>query len=278
MPDNEKPVALITGAANGIGRHFALSNREQFRWVVTDIQEPELRSVFGPETGALLPLKLDVSDAEGWKATIKATLGKYGRIDYLFNVAGVSLPRFITEADEYYIDKHLDINTKGVLYGTTQAAQVMERQGAGHIINIASLAGIAPVPGMSYYTASKFAVRGFSLAAALELREKGIYVTTICPDLVRTAMFGHQLSLPRESALSFSGSTRVLSVEDVARAIQKAIRKKPLEITLPAGRGILAKIGGAASGLSWLLYRRLYRKGLKNAEKFKRQSGWKALS
>lgn len=272
MPDKEKPVALITGAANGIGRHFALSNRGQFRWIVTDILEAELLSVFGTETGALLPLKLDVSDVASWKAAIKSALDKYGRIDYLLNVAGVSLPRFIADADESYIDKHLDINAKGVLYGTTLVAQVMVGQGYGHIINIASLAGIAPVPGMSYYTASKFAVRGFSLAAALELRERGIYVTTICPDLVRTAMFSHQLSLPRESALSFSGATRVLGVEDVERAILKAIRKKPLEITLPAGRGILAKIGGAASGLSWLLYRSLYRKGLKNAEKLKRCS------
>lgn len=265
----ERPVAIITGAASGIGRHFTLSNREKFCWVATDIQEVGLLEAFGPETRQFLPLKLDVSKPQEWKAAIKATLDKYGRIDYLFNIAGVSLPRFIADADEGYIDKHLDINTKGVLYGTTYVAQVMARQGKGHIINIASLAGIAPVPGMSYYTASKFAVRGFSLAAALELREHNIYVTTICPDLVRTPMFDHQLTLPQESALSFSGSTRVLTVEDVARAIHKAIRKKPLELTLPPARGALAKIGGSVSGLAWLLYRNLYRKGLTNAEKMK---------
>lgn len=265
----ERPVALITGAASGIGRHFTQSNREQFRWVATDIQESRLLGSFEGETDDFLPLKLDVSDAQNWKAVAGAALDKYGRIDYLFNIAGVSLPRFITEADEQYIDKHLDINAKGVLYGTTQVAQVMEKQGRGHIINIASLAGIAPVPGMSYYTASKFAVRGFSLAAALELRDKGIYVTTICPDLVRTPMFDHQLTLPQESALSFSGSTNILTVEDIERAIWKAIRKKPMEITLPAARGALAKIGGSIGWLTRLLYRNLYQKGLKNAEKLK---------
>ena len=263
------PVALITGAAGGIGRHFVLSNRDQYRWVATDIKKTELLAAFGTETGRFLPLQLDVADIQSWKAAIAATLDKFGRLDYLFNVAGVSLPRFILDADEHYIDTHLDINAKGVLYGTTQAAQAMQKQGSGHIINIASLAGIAPVPGMSYYTASKFAVRGFSLAAALELREKNIFVTVICPDLVRTPMFEHQLTLPKESALSFSGSTRLLSVEDVEKAIHKAIRKKPLELTLPPARGALAKIGGTFSGLAWLLYRRLYRKGLRNAEKLK---------
>ncbi len=267
----ERPVAIITGAASGIGKHFVLSNRDQFRWVATDIEESSLLAIFGAETELFLPLKLDVSNAQRWEATIEACLNKFGRIDYLFNIAGVSLPRFIVDADISYIDKHLDINTKGTLYGTTYAAGVMKKQRQGHIINISSLAGIAPVPGMSYYTASKFAVRGFSLAAALELREKNIFVTTICPDLVRTPMLGHQLSLPKESALSFSGSMRVLTVEDVEKAIQKAIRKKPLELTLPLTRGILARIGGAINGLAWLLYSRLYRKGLQNAEKLKTQ-------
>ncbi|MCB0587876.1 MAG: SDR family oxidoreductase [Phaeodactylibacter sp.] len=265
------PVALITGAASGIGRHFALSNRERFRWVVTDVEEARLKDVFGNETETFLPLSLNVSNAQDWRSAITAALTKFGRIDYLFNIAGVSLPRFITDADESIVEKHLDINAKGVLYGTTFAAQEMEKRGGGHIINIASLAGIAPVPGMAYYTASKFAVRGFSLAAALELREKNIYVTVICPDLVRTPMLDHQLTLPRESALSFSGSTRVLAVEDVEKAILKAIRKKPLELALPLSRGILAKIGGSISGLAWLLYRRLYRKGLRNAGKLKNE-------
>ncbi len=264
-------VILITGAASGIGRHFALSNQWEYRLAVADIQNDKLGSIFGEETDMLLPLSLDVRSAENWRKAIAAAQNKFGRIDYLINVAGVSLPRFITDASPEYIDKHIDINTKGVLHGTTQMAQLMEEQGHGHIINIASLAGIAPVPGMSYYTASKFAVRGFSLAAALELREKNIFVTTICPDLVKTPMFDHQLTLPEEAALSFSGSTRVLSVADVELAIKKAMRKKPMEITLPASRGTLAKIGGAITGLSRLLYHNLYRKGLKNAEIFKGQ-------
>lgn len=265
----ERPVALITGAASGIGRHFTLSNRERFRWVATDIQEEALQAAFGPETSHFLPLRLNVSDAQNWREVVGACTEKYGRIDYLFNIAGVSQPRFITEADEGLIDKHLDINAKGVLYGTTQVAQFMEQQSHGHIINIASLAGIAPVPGMAYYTASKFAVRGFSLAAAMELREKNIFVTTICPDLVRTPMLDHQLTVPKEAALSFSGSTQVLTVEDVEKAILKAIRTRPMELTLPPARGALAKIGGSLSGLAWLLYRRLYAKGLRNAEKLK---------
>lgn len=265
--------AIVTGAASGIGANFARTVRGRLRLTVADIQAERLEELFGKESADLLPLKLDVTSVEEWKRALEATLAKYGRLDYLFNIAGVSLPRFILDAEPLHVDRHIDVNTKGVLYGTTLAAKIMQRQGSGHIVNISSLAGIAPVAGLSYYTASKYAVRGFSLAAAQELRPKGIHVTVICPDLVKTPMYDHQLTVPEESAITFSGPKQVLTVEDVARALTEAMEKKPLEITIPPSRGLLAKLGCVAPSLSMLLAGSLKKKGLRRIEEIKRSLG-----
>lgn len=267
----EKKTAIITGAASGIGANFARTVRGRLRLTVADIQSQRLEELFGKESADLLPLKLDVTSVEEWKRVLDATLAKYGHLDYLFNIAGVSLPRFILDAEPLHVDRHIDVNTKGVLYGTMLAAKIMERQGSGHIVNISSLAGIAPVAGLSFYTASKYAVRGFSLAAAQELRPKGIHVTVICPDLVKTPMYDHQLTVPEESAITFSGP-KALTVEDVARALVEAMEKKPLEITIPPSRGLLAKLGCVVPSLSMLLAGSLKKKGLKRIEEIKKRS------
>ncbi len=259
-----KPVMMITGAANGIANHFASAARERYRLTVADIQTEALRHSFGDESGDLLPVCLDVTSADEWHAAIAATLQKYGRLDYLVNCAGVLQPRFILEAAAAQADMHLDVNAKGVMYGTTLAAQAMVRQGSGHIINVASLAGIAPVAGMAYYSASKFAVRGFSLAAAVELKPHGIAVTVISPDVVNTAMYRTELANPTESAVALSGARDPLTVDDVAQAIFRAIERRPLEVTLPGGRGLLAKVAGFFPGLAGALAGTMTKRGLKN--------------
>src|SRR5205823_4569252 len=110
----------------------------------------------------------------------------------------------------------------------------------GHIINIASMAALAPIPGISLYSASKYAVRGFSLAAAQELRAHGVYVTVVCPDAVQTPMLDAQLAHD-EAAATFSGP-RLLTVEEVGRAIiGQGLARRPLEIYLPPSRGWLAR-------------------------------------
>ena len=93
-------------------------------------------------------------------------LPRGGRIDVLMNVAGIIAPGKVHEITADRMLSHLDVNARGVMLGTQAAARQMVRQGQGHIINIASLAGLAPIPGIAPYTASKFAVRGFSLAVA----------------------------------------------------------------------------------------------------------------
>jgi len=260
------PVLLITGAAGGIGKHFALAQRNNFRMVVCDLDKAILDEIFGRETEEFLPIALDVADAEQWQLVLKTVLKKFDSIDIVINNAGVLRPKFILAADASHVMQHLDVNAGGLMLGTILSAQAMKaRHSGGHIININSMAGIAPVPGLTFYAASKFAARGFSLSAALELKAHGIAVSSICPDAVRTPMYDLQLNTPQEAALTFSGARTPLEPVDVEKAILEAIRTKAVEIILPAHRGWLSKLASAWPQLAGLLHKNLSAKGLKRA-------------
>lgn len=245
-------VHLVTGAGSGIGAHLV---RELLargaRVCAVDVDLTAMQTLHASAAAdQLLVERLDVRDPAQWAAVIAQVRQRWQRLDVLMNVAGVIRPGFIHAFSAEDVHLQLDVNSKGVIFGTQAAARVMIEQGHGQIINIASLAGIAPIPGLALYSASKFAVRGFTLAAALELREHKIKVTAICPDAVQTPMLDLQVDR-EEAALTFSGNRRPLSVEDIARAVfDRALPFAPLEITLPTTRGIMAKFGSAFPGLS----------------------------
>ena len=245
----ENRVCFVTGAASGIGRHLAGCFVAQ-GWNVfaTDVQSDvvanEAREQNWPSERTATAT-LDVRDPAAWEHSLDAALVRFGRLDVLLNVAGVIRPGKAHEMDATAVDFHLDINAKGTIYGTQAAARRMVAQGSGHIVNIASMAALAPVPGLALYTASKFAVRGFSLAIARELAPHRVYVTVICPDAVRTPMLDLQVDYP-EAALTFT-APRFLKVGDLERAVfERVLPRRPLEVTLPRSRGWLAKCSSLA--------------------------------
>ncbi len=260
-------VMLVTGSASGIGRHVAESYyRAGHRVVFADLSAPRLEQICAQlptgTGGAALPMAFDVRDEQGWECVLTETVARWGRLDVLLNIAGYLHVDELLSTPLAAVHHHLDINTKGVIFGTLLAAQHMRHQPTGgHIINIASLAGIAAVPGLTLYSASKFAVRGFSLAAARELAPYNITVTVICPDAVQTPMLELQVDRP-EAALTFSGG-RILTVAEVAAAIEAARQRRPLEVTIPRYRGWLAKLAGFSPTLSGWLLETLRRRGLR---------------
>ncbi|MDJ0755201.1 MAG: SDR family oxidoreductase [Ardenticatenaceae bacterium] len=260
------PVILITGAASGIGRAFAASLHDQnYQLVLTDINETALNDAFNNgQSGAHLK-SLDVTSSNSWKEAVTDTLSRFGRIDFLFNIAGVIMPGHVYETPLENIDLHFDVNVKGVLIGMRLVSEVMVSQGSGHIVNIASLAGIAPVPGISLYSASKFAVRGYSLATATELREKGVYVTVVCPGLVDTPMLDLQLNHD-EAAITFSNGP-ALSSEHVAEQLNKVMQTRPLEVCIP--NGTLPKMTNAFPRLNGWLKKIMEKRGRKAMAKLK---------
>lgn len=222
-------------------------------------------------TERTLLMPLDVRQPADWKRAIAQSMARWGRLDVGMNIAGVIRPGYLTEQTPADVDWMVDVNLKGVMLGTCALAEVMLQQGGGHIVNVASLAGIAPIRGLSIYSATKCAVRAYSIATALELRQKNVFLSVVCPDLVDTNMLTLQLEY-EAAALTFSGN-RILTVEDVGRAIMKeALAKKRLEVLLPGSRGWLGKLGNAFPALATRLTESLSRKGLTNQQQLKERN------
>lgn len=266
---------LITGCASGIGRRLAevLYERGE-RVTATDVDEAALRKRFRDHEGERLRLaRLDVTDPAAWDTVADEAVAAWGGLDVVLNVAGFLEPGAFHEAAPAVVDRHFDVNTKGVVYGTQAAARRMIPNRSGHIVNIASLAALVPSPGIALYSASKYAVRAFSLAAAEELREHGVAVTAVCPDAVDTPMLTKQLDYP-EAALTFT-APRFLKTEDVVSAVlDRALVKKPLLLSLPRRRAALARFVDLWPRAARWLAPPLRRQGLKRqAQLLKERQG-----
>lgn len=265
-------VMVVTGCASGIGRHLvgALSTRGH-RVVATDLDEARLASCDtsdGWPEARVVRQGLDVRKEADWEAAFDAA-EPWGGADVLLNVAGYLKPAWVHDIDNRDVDLTLDVNVKGTVLGTRAAARRMLARGRGHIVNIGSLASLAPVPGLGLYSASKFAVRGFSLAADTELRPRGVPVSLVMPDAVQTPMLDLQVDY-EEAALTFSGS-RPLTVEEIVAVIlDEVLPRQPLEITVPLARGAAARLANTLPAASRLLAPLLSRKGKKAQQDRKR--------
>jgi 3-oxoacyl-[acyl-carrier protein] reductase len=266
-----KKTIFITGSANGIGKHLSdVFYNQGHNVVATDflIDKLKVQTQHWNSENCLIE-ELNVTSIENWQNVVQKAIEKFGRIDILLNVAGVITPGFVSDFALKDIDYHIDINVKGVMYGTKIVADEMLKQGTGHIINFASLAGVAPIHGIALYSASKYAVRGFSLAITPELKAKGIHVSVICPDLVDTNMLTLQLDY-KAAALTFSGNN-VLTVKDIEKAVlHNALKKKQAEILVPLSRGLTAKLGNLFPAVGFWLTETLMKKGLKKQEGYLR--------
>lgn len=260
---------LITGAASGFGFELARTLLARGDAVMAcDIQlapMERLRS-FAASPERLQLRQLDVRDPAQWSATMQAASQLWPRVDTVMNIAGVLRPDFVAEIKAADVDLTLDVNTKGVIFGTQAAFEVMRRQsdenGRGHIINMASMAGISPVPGMAVYSASKFAVRGYSLTLAHELRQHGIAMTVVCPSGADTPMV-EPYKRRSQAALIFLG--RLLTIPEVVSAIvDRVLVRRPVEVTLPRSRGLLAKLAASFPSLAQMLAGPMIRTGLRN--------------
>lgn len=261
---------VITGAASGIGLNLARDfQKKGFPLILIDLNKEQLKSLFASESNIHL-IAGDVSKVATWQEVISKAKEIHLPISHLINCAGVIRPGFLTDYALSDIDYHIDINTKGTILGTTLIGREMKFQEFGHIINVSSLAGLAPVSGLSLYVASKFAVRGFSLAVAAELRDFGVDVSVICPDLVNTPMLDLQLNYPEEAKLTFSGPSKILEPEDLVREILKLMEKPKPQVTVPSSRGLLAKIAGVWPEFAEVFRKSLEKKGRNSIQKLRK--------
>lgn len=258
-------VVWLTGSASGLGLHLTeCFIRRGYRVVATDINIDRLQEIaqerLWPQEN-LATHKLDVRNGDNWREIRDNILQRWGCVDYLFNIAGVIKPGHLYEVTETDINIHMDINVKGVMLGCRVIAEHMLQRESGHIVNIASTAGLAAIPGIGLYSSSKFAVRAYTLALAEELRPYNVNVTVVCPDAIETPMLDKQLDFD-EAALTFSGG-KTLKVEDLERAVfAQVIPKRPLELCLPLDRGAMAKAANLFPGVTQYVTKQLRKKGL----------------
>lgn len=217
---------LITGGARGIGAATAaLLAAHGARVWIGDVDEDACR-----DTAAQLGVsggRLDVTSAASWRemlARIEADTDSGGPLDVLVNNAGV-MPLGAFEAEtEPVRDLILDVNVRGVLNGMHAVLPGMAQRGHGHVVNVASMAAMIPVPGMVTYNASKFAALGASLSARREYAGTGVTVSAVLPSAVRTEL---------TSGAPLGGGMPTVDPEDVAAAIVAVLRSRAARRSVP---------------------------------------------
>lgn len=231
--------AVVTGGARGIGRGIAeLLVQRGYAVVLTDIDGEAARRT-AAEVGASEGLAQDVRDEESHAAVAEAA-GRYGRLAVWVNNAGVGDPGSVGELSSEAVNRVVDVNLKGVLWGMRAALEAFGAR-PGDIVNISSLSAMGPVPGLTVYAATKAAVLSASMSVALEApRQVGVHV--LCPDGVDTVMVEEMPHHSTAKALVHSGGG-LLTVEQVAQAAVDLIGSRRVVRTLPGWRGPVVRVG-----------------------------------
>lgn len=176
------PVALVTGAAGGIGAAICTRLvRDGWRVVATDVVAPE-------RSGPCRPVALDVTSSGAWARVVSDILAAEGRLDGLVNNAGVVARGMLDEVTDEGWENVVAVNQTGTFYGVRSVAAYMKAAGCGSVVNISSTAGQTGYVGSIAYVASKFAVTGLTKAAAMELGEHGVRVNSVHPGVIDAPM------------------------------------------------------------------------------------------
>jgi short-subunit dehydrogenase len=184
--------AVVTGGASGIGRGLAEELAKRGCEVVLadrqiDLAE-EVASTICASSGKARALNVDVTDFFAVEQLVQETFERSGRLDYIFNNAGIGIGGNVNHYGIEDWNQMIDVNLRGVINGVQAAHKVMMAQGFGHIVNTASLAGLTPSPGNVAYATTKHAVVGLSVSLRAEAAQLGVRVSVLCPGLVRTAI------------------------------------------------------------------------------------------
>lgn len=220
MAQLEGKVALVTGAARGQGAAEARMFIERgARVIVTDVLDDAGRALCAELGSAAAYHHLDVSDETSWDAVAKFVESRFGELDVLVNNAAVCLRTGFEEGDMGNFDLQYQVNQRGVFLGIRAMVPLMKRKG-GSIVNIASASGIKAMNYFAGYVATKYAVRGITKVAALDLARYNIRVNAVIPGFVDTPMIEGPLADPAvQLQVSKLPAQRVGSPEEIARMV-----------------------------------------------------------
>ena len=260
---------MITGASGGIGgalaRHFA---RLGSRLALADVNEQALTELAGElqESGTDVSTHtIDVRDETSMSHWVKAVEAEFGRADVLINNAG--LTNFTPFEDQALRDIHrlMDVNVRGVMLGCHMFLPLLRRSKCGHIVNMSSMIAFAAAPMQSTYTASKWAIRGFSQARRMELRDQSIGVTAVMPGTIATPFLSRaesadNIGTARMSELMLRFGT---SPQRVAKKITKAIDRNQGELRIGWDSYLVSFLQWILPGFIDMIVRFAYRRYLR---------------
>jgi NAD(P)-dependent dehydrogenase (short-subunit alcohol dehydrogenase family) len=243
-----KTVVIVTGAASGIGRELtrqlAVAGAKVYAADIDEAGLQDARERLGEDGVLIENHRLDVTDARAVRELFEKVVSERGRIDFVFNNAGIAILAETQEMTDDQWRRIIEINLMGVIHGTTTAYQIMTKQGFGHIINTASLAGLVPISSETAYTATKFGVVGLSESLRAEGRALGVKVSVVCPGFIKTEIMQRVevVGASREEYIK-----QMPPMMDVEKAVGKILRR------VRRNRGIIP-VGPDAWSL-WLIYR-----------------------
>jgi NAD(P)-dependent dehydrogenase (short-subunit alcohol dehydrogenase family) len=239
----------VTGGASGIGRALCEELGQRGAVVIAaDINAEgaqKVASAITTDGGRGRATYLDTTQAGGIQELIDKTVSEHGRLDYMFNNAGISVGGEVRDMSLEHWRNVIDVNLLGVLYGTTKAYQVMIKQKFGHIVNTASAWGLTPAPLDASYCTSKHGVVGLSTSLRAEAADLGVKVSVVCPGLVQTEIWETSLILnaKREDALALI-PLKMIKATRAAKAILLGVARNKAIIVFPLH-----------ARLMWWLYR-----------------------
>jgi NAD(P)-dependent dehydrogenase (short-subunit alcohol dehydrogenase family) len=266
--------AIVTGGASGIGRALAgeLAKRG-CEVLVADLQitvAKEVASEICASGGRAKAVKVDVTDFPAMRKLVKETVKRFGRLDYIFNNAGIVIGGGVNLYGIEDWNKIIDVNLRGVINGIQAAYKIMLAQGFGHIVNTASMAGLMPGPGNVVYTTTKHAVVGLSLSLRAEAAQTGVRVSVICPGVIRTPIlegggrYGKMLvDIPPEEMRRLWERLKPIPPHIFARKVLNAVAKNKAIIIVPAWWKLFWWINRVSPALGLSLAQRSFQHNLK---------------
>lgn len=238
---------LITGSSKGFGRVWAeilLKNGYNVAATARNIDTlADLKAQYGD---AILPLALDVNNREDSFAVVQKVLQHFGTVDILINNAGYTLRGAVEEASEQEAKAQFETNFFGTLWLTQAVLPIMRNQKSGHIIQVSSILGLATLPVMGIYNASKFAIEGLSETLASEVKQFGINVTLVEPNGYASDIWNNDIN--SESIPVYDGIKKDFSAADLSDSFGKVSATAPAILKLiqtenPPLRLLLGKVG-----------------------------------
>ncbi|MGZ5395866.1 MAG: SDR family NAD(P)-dependent oxidoreductase [Mycobacterium sp.] len=237
-------IAFVTGGASGIGAALTtkLVDGGAEVWIADRQvgQAQELAQRLNSGGAKAHAIELDVRSYPSFERTVAEAVQQSGRIDYLFNNAGISAGG---EIASYTLDDWndvFDVNLRGVVHGIQAVYPIMIRQHSGHIVNTASMAGLITTPGLGSYTATKHAVVAISKALRLEAERHGVQVSVLCPGAIRTPIltggqYGRKMpGISDEEILKSWERLRPMAPEIFAERALRAVLRGDAIIVVPA--------------------------------------------